>query len=262
LSSVRKRQNIEKIIDQQKVKIPRKIWFSLQKTKSMADLFGGPTPPKLKAITINGSVHVESDQDAKNREERRKQRKSRWDSSQKNSNTSKKSSSSSTPSLFEASTPILSLPSPGSAVRDNPEALRAQRMLMPTSIDTSKMDENQQKIYILQMEIHESTRNLARPDLGIPPNPKDRSPSPEPIYNNAGLRINRRIDRVKQRLISQRNNAITRLKDVDPTYQPPSNYRYRNANLEDKVLIPADVSFLKQDLLCKCIYSNFAHSSD
>ena len=34
-------------------------------------------PAELKAITINGAVHVESDEDRKKREERRKNRKSR-----------------------------------------------------------------------------------------------------------------------------------------------------------------------------------------
>ena len=98
------------------------------------------------------------------------------------------------------------------------------------------------------MQIHESTRNLARPDLGIPPNPKDRSPSPEPIYNSSGIRINTRKDRMRQRWINQRNNAITRLKDLDPSYQPPSQYKYKNTQLEDKFMLPADVSFEKRDL--------------
>ena len=45
----------------------------------MAHLNPGPTPPKLLAITINGSITVESEEDRKKREEKRKQRKSRWD---------------------------------------------------------------------------------------------------------------------------------------------------------------------------------------
>ena len=78
--------------------------------------------------------------------------------------------------------------------------------------------------------------------LGIPENPRDRSPSPEPIYNNQGVRINTRIDRTKNKLINQRNSAITKLKEIDPEYQPPSAYKYKNATLEEKVMIPADVS--------------------
>ena len=44
----------------------------------MSSLFtDGPTPTKLKAITLNGAIVVESDEDRKKREERRKARKSR-----------------------------------------------------------------------------------------------------------------------------------------------------------------------------------------
>lgn len=201
-----------------------------------SNLFDGPTPPKLKAITINGAIQVESEEDRIKREERRKQRKSRWDQSQ----SSKKASSSSNSNPFEMG-PILALPAPG-RIKDNPAALASQMSALPTIIDASKMDDKQQQIYLLQMQIQDASRNLARPDLGIPPNPRDRSPSPEPIYNSKGIRINTRIDRTKNKLINQRNFAITKLKELDPSYQPPSQYKYKNAQLEDKVLIPADVS--------------------
>ena len=41
--------------------------------------------------------------------------------------------------------------------------------------------------------------------------------------------------------MNQRNVAITKLKDLDPTYNPPSAFKYRNTNLEDRVPIPAEV---------------------
>lgn len=44
----------------------------------MSNLFG-PPPTKLRAITINGCIVVESDNDVKRREERRKNKKSRWE---------------------------------------------------------------------------------------------------------------------------------------------------------------------------------------
>ena len=198
----------------------------------MSNLFDEPTPAKLKAITINGAIHVESAEDKQKREERRKQRKSRWDS--------KRSGSSS--SAVSSSTPILALPPPG-GIKDNPQALMDQRMTMPAAIDASNMTDNQQQIYILQMQINEATRNLAKPDYGIPANPRDRSPSPEPIYNSNGKRINTRLERTKVKWINQRNNSITKLKDLDPTYQPPSQYNYKNVKLEDKVMLPADVSY-------------------
>ena len=75
---------------------------------------------------------------------------------------------------------------------------------------------------------------------GIPKDPRDRSPSPEPIYNSNGKRLNTRLDRTRNKLISQRNICVSRLKELDPTYQPPSAFKYRNAELEDKVMIPAE----------------------
>ena len=144
-------------------------------------------------------------------------------------------------SVLSQCTPILALPPPG-GIKDNPAALRDRAMALPATLDISKMDETQQKIHLLQMQIHESTRNLARPDLGIPANPKDRSPSPEPIYNSSGMRINTRKDRTRQKWVNQRNNAITMLKNIDPHYQPPSQYKYKNTQLEDKVMLPVDVS--------------------
>ena len=41
---------------------------------------------ELKAITINGSITVESEEDAKRRQERRKKRKSRWNNDQDQDN--------------------------------------------------------------------------------------------------------------------------------------------------------------------------------
>lgn len=213
----------------------------------MSSLFtDGPTPPKLKAITLNGAIVVESDEDRKKREERRKARKSRWDNKGQKSrpvvaSTSSVGARSTQANLFTnpLSTPILALQGPGS-IKDNPQAIADARFAAQAQIDMSKSTETQQQIYVLQMQINESTRMLARPDLGIPANPRDRSPSPEPVYNSSGKRINTRLERTKNKWVTQRNNAITRLKELDSNYQPPSQYNYKNVKLEDKVYIPAD----------------------
>merc|ERR1719233_2062568 len=81
---------------------------------------------------------------------------------------------------------------------------------------------------------------MAMPNLGIPPNPRDRSPSPEPIHNSKGVRMNTRYERTKAKLVSQRNNYITKLKALDPTYQPPACFQYKNSKLEDRVEVPQD----------------------
>ena len=72
----------------------------------------------------------------------------------------------------------------------------------------------------------------------IPPNPRDRSPSPEPVYNAKGVRMNTRYERTRQKLVSQRNNYISKLKKLDPTYQPPTYYK--DMSLEDRIEVPQE----------------------
>ena len=52
--------------------------------------------------------------------------------------------------------------------------------------------------------------------------------------------MNTRLERTKNKWINQRNNAITKLKEIDSNYQPPSQYNYKNVKLEDKVFLPND----------------------
>ena len=79
---------------------------------------------------------------------------------------------------------------------------------------------------------------LGHPTLMIPPNPRDRSPSPEPVYNGKGVRMNTRYERTRTKLIAQRNNYISKLKRLDPTYQPPTYYK--DMSLEDRIEVPAE----------------------
>merc|ERR1719228_2794773 len=111
---------------------------------------------------------------------------------------------------------------------------------MPTIINVKNSDNKAQEIYILQLQIREATMKLGLPNLGIPPDKKDRSPSPEPIYNNRGVRMNTRYERTKTRLINLRNTAITQLMVVDPSYKPPAIFAYKNSALEDKIEIPQE----------------------
>ncbi|KAK7910269.1 hypothetical protein WMY93_014953 [Mugilogobius chulae] len=60
---------------------------------------------------------------------------------------------------------------------------------MPTVIPPG-LTREQERAYIVQLQIEDLTRKLRTGDLGIPVNPEDRSPSPEPIYNSEGKRLN------------------------------------------------------------------------
>ena len=110
---------------------------------------------------------------------------------------------------------------------------------LPTSVNIEQLKEpKQQEIFLMQLKIRELTGRLGLHNLGIPADPKDRSPSPEPIYNEKGVRVNTRMERTRTKLIAERTNTITRLRGLDPTYFPPACMNYRCPELEDRVEVP------------------------
>ena len=110
---------------------------------------------------------------------------------------------------------------------------------LPTSVNIEELKEpKQQEIFLLQLKIRELTGRLGLHNLGIPSDPKDRSPSPEPVYNDKGVRVNTRLERTRTKLIAERTNTITRLRGLDPTYFPPACMNYRCPELEDRVEVP------------------------
>ena len=110
---------------------------------------------------------------------------------------------------------------------------------LPTSVNIEQLKEpKQQEIFLMQLKIRELTGRLGLHNLGIPSDPKDRSPSPEPIYNEKGVRVNTRLERTRTKLIAERTNTITRLRGLDPTYFPPACMNYRCPELEDRVEVP------------------------
>lgn len=110
---------------------------------------------------------------------------------------------------------------------------------MPTAIP-SNLSEDQQKQYLLQLRIEEFSRKLRSGDLGIDPDPAKRSPSPEPVYDNHGKRLNTREVRTKQRLERERHEAIQEMIKHNPMYKPPSDYKQPVVKLNEKVWIPQE----------------------
>ncbi|CAF2342137.1 unnamed protein product [Rotaria sp. Silwood2] len=119
---------------------------------------------------------------------------------------------------------------------------------MPTTISTTNMTEGQQKIYILQLQVEELTRRLKMNDLNISSNPENRSPSPEPIYDQQGKRQNTREVRTRRKIEEQRHQFITELIILNPDYKPPGDYKPQQMKYTDKVMIPQedhpDVNFV------------------
>ncbi|KAK0416560.1 hypothetical protein QR680_012562 [Steinernema hermaphroditum] len=110
---------------------------------------------------------------------------------------------------------------------------------MPTILP-SDLSEEQRQGYLLQLEIEEATRKLRLGDFMGNPDPKQRSPSPEPIYDSNGKRLNTREIRKRQELEQLRHEKIQNLLKVNPNYKPPADYRMPNIRLHDKVWIPQE----------------------
>ncbi|CAA0830729.1 splicing factor-related [Striga hermonthica] len=63
-----------------------------------------------------------------------------------------------------------------------------------------------------------------------------RSPSPEPIYDNMGVRINTREYRAREKLIREKQEIIKQILEKNPAFKPPADYR--PPKLQKKLYIP------------------------
>ncbi|ESP03761.1 hypothetical protein LOTGIDRAFT_211871 [Lottia gigantea] len=104
----------------------------------------------------------------------------------------------------------------------------------------SNMSVEQQRQYIVHLQIEEISRKLRTGDLGIPPLPELRSPSPEPIYNNEGKRLNTREYRTRKKLEEERHKLVTEALELNAEYKPPMDYKPLIVRVNDKVMIPQD----------------------
>ena len=52
-----------------------------------------------------------------------------------------------------------------------------------------------------------------------------RSPSPEPIYNSEGKRLNTRDFRVRKKLEEERHTLVQDAVKANPDYKPPGDYK-------------------------------------
>ncbi|XP_015519785.1 splicing factor 1 isoform X1 [Neodiprion pinetum] len=110
---------------------------------------------------------------------------------------------------------------------------------MPTVLPTNLTPE-QEQAYLFQLQIEEISRKLRTGDLGIPPNPEERSPSPEPIYSSDGKRLNTREYRTRRKLEEERHNLIQKILKINPEFKPPPDYKPPIIRVHDKVMIPQE----------------------
>uniref|UniRef100_A0A0B7A886 Branchpoint-bridging protein n=1 Tax=Arion vulgaris TaxID=1028688 RepID=A0A0B7A886_9EUPU len=67
-----------------------------------------------------------------------------------------------------------------------------------------------------------------------------RSPSPEPIYNNEGKRMNTREYRTRKKLEEDRHKLIQEAIKLNTDFKPPSDYKPPIIRVNDKVMIPQE----------------------
>ncbi|CAH0765887.1 unnamed protein product [Bemisia tabaci] len=155
----------------------------------------------LNSNTIsNSESNKRSAEEDREREERRKKRKSRWGKEE-------------TDKIFI----------PG----------------LPTVLPTN-LTKEQEEAYLYQLQIEEINRKLRTGDLGIPANPEERSPSPEPIYSSDGKRMNTREYRTRKRLEEERHTLIGKMQKINPDFKPPADYKPPVIRVSDKVMIPQE----------------------
>lgn len=105
---------------------------------------------------------------------------------------------------------------------------------LPTSIPSSAT-KDQIDGYLAHMRLEEIGRKLRLGDV-VPLDGK-RSPSPEPVYNSEGKRVNTREFRYRKKLEDERHKLIEDQMKRDPSFRPPADYK-KPTKTTEKIFIP------------------------
>jgi len=101
-----------------------------------------------------------------------------------------------------------------------------------------KLDNDKhEKIKVLQGKLVETLTRLEDPHAYLQTIPEgDRSPSPTPMYDGRGKRVNGRITRLKKRLYTERDDCILELLDLNPRFRPPPGWKRPYVTM--KLMVP------------------------
>jgi splicing factor 1 len=92
---------------------------------------------------------------------------------------------------------------------------------------------------ILRLRIDDLTKKIGNPMQAMADIPEhERSPSPEPVYDAQGKRLNTRPYRLREKLISQRHDCIIEAQKLIPDFRPPADYK--PPKIHAKIFIPVD----------------------
>jgi splicing factor 1 len=96
-----------------------------------------------------------------------------------------------------------------------------------------------QECLATRVRIEELTRKICTLDVDMDFY-KEREPSPEPIYDNHGKRINTRELRARDKLIEERQHWVEQAFAMNPSFKPPADYTASPVKKCRKIYIPQD----------------------
>lgn len=97
----------------------------------------------------------------------------------------------------------------------------------------------QQEALLVRVRIDEITKKLNMNELDLE-FINERSPSPEPIYDMQGKRINTRDQRARDKLIEERQRLVELALIMNPKFKPPADYTPAPTKKMKKITIPVD----------------------
>lgn len=92
---------------------------------------------------------------------------------------------------------------------------------------------------LIRLRIEEITFRLTSNSLDVDTS-ENRSPSPEPIYNNQGVRINTREQRTREALTRERQKLVNIATRMNPMFKPPADYKAQPTRKSRKIFIPVE----------------------
>ncbi|KAI3800072.1 hypothetical protein L1987_35380 [Smallanthus sonchifolius] len=200
-----------------------KISDSINRNQTQSsDTNNNTQPPETLAsrhlISENGltkNTHSGTDKDFSGGEEEttsRRRRKSRWDPPPSEEGGVVSDGSGTTGTRKRKSRWADDVPNPVIQLPDFMKDLTAGMVLDP-------------KIQALNNRLLEISRKF-QSGLPLDDRPEGaRSPSPEPVYDNMGIRINTREYRARERLNKERQEIISQILKENPSFKPPADYR-------------------------------------
>eukprot|EP01018_Ginkgo_biloba_P033296 Gb_23987 [translate_table: standard] len=119
---------------------------------------------------------------------------------------------------------------------DEPKANMFGQIQLPDFVRELTGADLDPEVHALNLQLLDINRRLQTGQLLDETPDGARSPSPEPLYDNMGIRVNTREYRAREKLTRERQEIISLLIKKNPAFKPPADYR--PPKLYKKLYIP------------------------